>query len=114
MKKIEATIRSSKIDDVTDALHDVGVEFFTYIHVKDISKQKPKEEFYRGQVHQVRSLSRFTLEILVADQDVEKVVNAILSSAKTGEVGDGKIFVTTIDKAIRIRTGNEITSDGDE
>jgi nitrogen regulatory protein P-II 1 len=111
MKKVEATIRSSKLEAVTSALHEVGVEFFTYVHVKDISNQKPKEEVYRGQIHEVKSLSRLTLEILVSNDNLDKIVQAILSSAKTGELGDGKIFITTIDQAIRIRSGKTITEE---
>ncbi len=111
MKKVEATIRSSKLEDVTNALHAVGVDFFTYVHVKDISKQKPKEEVYRGQVHEVKSLSRVMLEILISDASEEKTINAIVSAAKTGEVGDGKIFVSTVEKAVRIRSGQNITEE---
>jgi nitrogen regulatory protein P-II 1 len=105
MKKIEAIIRSLKFEEVKEALHSVGVDFFTYIDVKGIGKQKTQEAVYRGSHYDVGSIARKKLEIVVNDNMVDNVVKAILSSATTGETGDGKIFITDVDKAIRIRTG---------
>jgi nitrogen regulatory protein P-II 1 len=110
MKKIEATIRSSKFEDVKEALHNVGVDFFTYIDVKGIGKQKTHEAIYRGSHYDVGSISRKKLEIVVPDNLADNVVSAIQSSAKTGEIGDGKIFVLSVEKAVRIRSGE--TGDG--
>ena len=107
MKKIEATIRSSKFEEVKEALHEVGVDFFTYIDVKGIGKQKTHEAVYRGSHYDVGSISRKKLEIVVPDNLVDSTVNAIVNSAKTGEIGDGKIFVLSVDKAVRIRSGEE-------
>jgi nitrogen regulatory protein P-II 1 len=108
MKKIEAIIRSTKLEDVKTALHGVGVDYFTYVHVKDISLQKPRTEMYRGTEVEVDSLTRIALEILVSDKNLETVSNAIISAAKTGEVGDGKIIITPVEKAIRMRNGEDI------
>ena len=105
MKKIEATIRSSKFEEVKEALHGVGVDFFTYIDVKGIGKQKTHEAVYRGSHYDMGSISRTKLEIVVPDNLVDSTINAILASAKTGEIGDGKIFILPVDKAIRIRSG---------
>ena len=105
MKKIEATIRTSKFEEVQEALHDIGVNFFTYWEVKGVGKQKTHEAVYRGSHYDVGSISRRMLEIVVDDSMVDDAVNAIVLSARTGEIGDGKIFVTSVDKAIRIRTG---------
>lgn len=111
MKKITATIRSSKLEEVTTALTSIDVNFFTYSQVKDISDQKPKEEMYRGQVREVKGLSRVTLDVLVSDASVEKTLKAILETAKTGEVGDGKVLVYDVPEAYRIRTGGKMTEE---
>lgn len=111
MKKLEAIIRSSKFEDVQDALHGAGVDYFTYIHVKDKSLQKPKMEVYRGSEVLVPSLSRILLEIILSDQNAEKAAQAILSAAQTGELGDGKIIISSVDKVIRMRNGEEVVND---
>jgi nitrogen regulatory protein P-II 1 len=108
MKKIEAIVRSVKFDDVKTALHSVGVDYFTYVHVKDISLQKPRTEIYRGTEVEVDSLTRIAIQIIVHDENVEAVSNAITSAAKTGEVGDGKIIIIPIDGAVRIRNGESV------
>ena len=107
MKKIEATIRTSKFEEVQEALHIIGVDFFTYWEVKGVGKQKAFETVYRGTVYDKGSISRRMIEIVVHDNMVDAVTEAILKSAKTGEVGDGKIFISNVEKAIRIRSGED-------
>jgi nitrogen regulatory protein P-II 1 len=105
MKKIEATIRTSKFEEVQEALHAIGVDFFTYWEVKGVGKQKGFETVYRGTHYDMGSISRRMIEVVVNDNMVEAVTEAILKSARTGEIGDGKIFISNIEKAIRIRSG---------
>ena len=104
MKKIEAIIRKSKFDEVRDALHDVNVYFFSYWDVTGVGYEK-KEHLYRGVAYSSSDIQRRFLSIVVNDDFVDVTVNAILSAAKTGEVGDGKIFVVPVEEAFRIRTG---------
>jgi nitrogen regulatory protein P-II 1 len=104
MKKIDAIIRKSKFDDVRDALHEVNVYFFSYWDVTGVGHEK-KEHLYRGVAYSSSDIQRRYLSIVVNDDFVDKTVNAILQAAKTGEVGDGKIFVTPVEEAYRIRTG---------
>jgi nitrogen regulatory protein P-II 1 len=104
MKKIEATIRSSKLDEVQDSLHNIGVDYFTYMEVKGVGKQK-SEVFYRGAHYDMGSIPRIMLEIVVPEEKVDAIVDCIIKAAKTGEIGDGKIFVYDVEKVIRIRTG---------
>ena len=104
MKKIEAIIRKSKFDEVRDALHNVNVYFFSYWDVTGVGHEK-KENLYRGVAYSSSDIQRRFLSIVVNDDFVQVTVNAILSAAKTGEVGDGKIFVIPVEEAYRIRTG---------
>lgn len=104
MKKIDAIIRKSKFDDVRDALHDVNVYFFSYWDVTGVGHEK-KEHLYRGVAYSSSDIQRRYLSIVVNDDFVDVTVNAILGAAKTGEVGDGKIFVTPVEEAYRVRTG---------
>jgi len=106
MKKIEAIIRTSKFGEVRDALHEAGIEFFTYVDVTGVGNEVHKGELsYRGTVYDTSYISRQLLTIVVRDINVQKTVDAVLEAAKTGEVGDGKIFVSTIDDSYRIRNG---------
>ena len=104
MKKIEAVIRPHKIDEVREALTEAGVRGMTYGEVKGIGRQKGHTEVYRGSEYQIDFLPKIKLEIVVADDKLDVVVATILRAAKTGNVGDGKIFVSTIDEVIRVRT----------
>jgi nitrogen regulatory protein P-II 1 len=104
MKKIEAIIKPFKLDEVKDALHDVGIEGMTVTEVKGFGRQKGHTEIYRGSEYTVDFLPKIKIEIVLGDERVEAAVGAILKSAKTGKIGDGKVFVTTIAEAIRIRT----------
>lgn len=104
MKKIEAIIKPFKLDDVKDALGDLGIEGMTVTEVKGFGRQKGHTEIYRGSEYTVDFLPKIKVEVVVADSQMEAAVGAILKSAKTGKIGDGKIFITTIDEAIRIRT----------
>src|SRR6056300_685370 len=104
MKKIEAIIRKSKFDEVRDALHEVNVYFFSYWDVTGVGHEK-KEHLYRGVAYSSSDIQRRFLSIVVNDDFVDATVKAILSAAKTGEVGDGKIFVVPVEEAYRIRTG---------
>ena len=104
MKKIEAIIRSSKFDEVKQALHDVGIEFFSYWDATGVGNEvKKSEHSYRGTVYDTSYIPRQLLTIVVRDINVEITVDAILKAAKTGVVGDGKIFVSPIDESYRIR-----------
>lgn len=105
MKKIEAIIRTSKFYEVKDALHEVGVEFFTFTDVKAVGSQK-KEAVYRGHVYDMGSIARTKLEIIVSE-NLEKVVSTIIETAKTGQVGDGRIYVYDVVNAHKIRTGEK-------
>ena len=110
MKKIEAIIKPFKLDEVKEALQDVGVQGLSVIEVKGFGRQKGHTELYRGAEYVVDFLPKVKLEIVLADDQVEEAIEAITNAAKTGKIGDGKIFVSTIEQAIRIRTGE----DGDE
>ena len=105
MKLIIAIIKPFKLDDVRDALTAVGVQGMTVAEVKGYGRQKGHTEIYRGAEYAVNFLPKVRLDIAVDDSQVDKVVEAIAASAKTGQIGDGKIFVTSIDSAVRIRTG---------
>jgi nitrogen regulatory protein PII len=104
MKKIEAIIKPFKLEEVKDALGDIGIEGMTVSEVKGFGRQKGHTEVYRGSEYTVDFLPKIKLELVVADSDVEGAVAAILKSAKTGKIGDGKVFVSAIEQAIRIRT----------
>jgi nitrogen regulatory protein PII len=105
MKKIEAIIKPFKLDDVKEALSQVGVEGLTVTEVKGFGRQKGDTELYRGAEYVVDFLPKVKLEIVVRDEIVERVIDAISQAANTGKIGDGKIFVLPLEEAIRIRTG---------
>jgi nitrogen regulatory protein P-II 1 len=103
MTKVEAIIQVSKLETVKDALHEVGVEGMTVFEARGHGRQKGHTEFYRGREYTVDLIPKVKLEVVVADEMVEKVVQAITTAARTGKIGDGKIFLSRIDEAIRIR-----------
>ncbi|MGA9356218.1 MAG: P-II family nitrogen regulator [Terriglobales bacterium] len=103
MTKVEAIIQVSKLDAVKDALHEVGVEGMTVLEARGHGRQKGHTEFYRGREYSVDLIPKVKLEIVLADEAVEKAVAAIANAARTGKIGDGKIFLSRIDEAIRIR-----------
>jgi nitrogen regulatory protein P-II 1 len=103
MTKVEAIIQVSKLDAVKDALHEVGVEGMTVFEARGHGRQKGHTEFYRGREYTVDLIPKVKLEIVLADEMVDKVVQAITAAARTGKIGDGKIFLSHIDEAIRIR-----------
>ena len=107
MKKIEAIIKPFKLDDVRQALSDIGVNGMTVTEVKGFGRQKGHTEFYRGAEYVVDFLPKVKLEIAVADDKVDGVIEAVIKAANTGRIGDGKIFVTPLEQAIRIRTGEQ-------
>ncbi len=104
MKKIEAIIKPFKLEDVKEALAALGVEGMTVSEVKGFGRQKGHTEIYRGSEYTVDFLPKLKLEIVLADSNVEAAVDAIIKAAKTGKIGDGKVFVSTIENAVRIRT----------
>ena len=103
MTKVEAIIQVSRLDAVKDALHEVGVEGMTVLEARGHGRQKGHTEFYRGREYSVDLIPKVKLEIVLADDAVEKAVQAIANAARTGKIGDGKIFLSRIDEAIRIR-----------
>jgi len=105
LKKVEAIIKPFKLDDVKAALSDVGVQGMTVTEVKGFGRTGGKAEVYRGSAYKVDFVPKVKVEIVVPDGMVQQVLDAILASAKTDRIGDGKIFVTPIDEAVRIRTG---------
>ncbi|WP_456480314.1 P-II family nitrogen regulator [Nautilia sp.] len=107
MKKIEAIIKPFKLDDVKEALLDMGITGMTVSEVKGHGRQQGHTELYRGAEYIVDFLPKIKLELIVNEADVEKVIETISESARTGKIGDGKIFVSPIEKVIRIRTGEE-------
>jgi nitrogen regulatory protein PII len=106
VKKIEAIIKPFKLDDVKDALHEVGVSGITVTEVKGFGRQKGHTELYRGAEYVIDFLPKVKIEVIVEDILVENVIEAITQSARTGRIGDGKIFVLPVDEAVRIRTGD--------
>ena len=106
MKKIEAIIKPFKLDDVKDALHEVGVSGITVTEVKGFGRQKGHTELYRGSEYTIDFLPKVKIEVVVPDQQVDKIVALIASAARTGRIGDGKIFVFDVEQAVRIRTGD--------
>ncbi len=105
MKKIEAIIKPFKLDEVKEALGEIGVHGMTVTEVKGFGRTGGKKEVYRGSAYVVDFVPKVKLEIIVADDAVRQVVAAITEAARTGRIGDGKIFVTPVDEVIRIRTG---------
>jgi len=104
MKKIEAIIKPFKLDEVKDALGEVGIEGMTVSEVKGFGRQKGHTEIYRGSEYTVDFLPKIKIELVVTDQQLTKAVDVISKAAKTGKIGDGKIFVSTVEQAVRIRT----------
>jgi nitrogen regulatory protein P-II 1 len=105
MKKIEAIIKPFKLDEVKEALHEIGLQGITVIEAKGFGRQKGHTELYRGAEYVVDFLPKVKLEVVLEDSLVERAVEAIQTAAHTGRIGDGKIFITTVEQAIRIRTG---------
>ena len=105
MKKVEAIIKPFKLDEVKDQLNEIGVKGITVSEVKGFGRQKGHAELYRGAEYIVDFLPKIKLEIIVLDELVDDVINAVTKSAQTGRIGDGKIFVTSLEDTIRIRTG---------
>lgn len=107
MKKIEAIIKPFKLDDVREALADINVTGMTVTEVKGFGRQKGHTELYRGAEYMVDFLPKVKLEIVVTDDQLERCVDAIMNTAQTGRIGDGKIFVFDVERVVRIRTGEE-------
>jgi nitrogen regulatory protein P-II 1 len=105
MKKIEAIVKPFKLDEVREALSEIGVTGLTVTDVKVFGRQKGHTELYRGAEYVVDFLPKVKVEVVVADSLLERAIEAIVRSARTGKIGDGKIFVTTVEQVIRIRTG---------
>ena len=105
MKMITAIIKPFKLDDVREALAEAGVAGITATEVKGFGRQKGHTELYRGAEYVVDFLPKVKIEVVVKDEDVERCIDAIIKAAKTGKIGDGKIFVTTVEQVVRIRTG---------
>lgn len=107
MKKIEAIIKPFKLEDVKEALSEAGITGMTVSDVKGYGRQQGHSELYRGAEYVVDFLPKIKLELIINDDQVDQIVNTISQAAKTGKIGDGKIFVSSVDKVIRIRTGEE-------
>ena len=105
MKKIEAIIKPFKLDEVKEALQDIGVQGLSVVEVKGFGRQKGHTELYRGAEYVVDFLPKVKIEIIVDDEDAATVAEAIVKSANTGKIGDGKVFISPVESAIRIRTG---------
>ncbi len=105
MKKIEAVIKPFKLDEVREALSEVGITGLTVTEVKGFGRQKGHTELYRGAEYVVDFLPKIKIEIVVANENVDAAIDAIIKAARTGKIGDGKIFVTTVEQVVRIRTG---------
>lgn len=110
MKKIEAVIKPFKLEDVKDALAEIGITGMTVSEVKGYGRQKGHSELYRGAEYVVDFLPKIKMEMIVSDDMADKVIDTVIEAARTGKIGDGKIFVSDIEKIIRIRTGE---TDGD-
>jgi nitrogen regulatory protein P-II 1 len=105
MKKIEAVIKPFKLDEVKEALHEVGLQGITVLEAKGFGRQKGHTELYRGAEYVVDFLPKVKLEVICEDGVVERAVEAIMAAARTGRIGDGKIFISSVEEVIRIRTG---------
>ncbi|MEZ5363497.1 MAG: P-II family nitrogen regulator [Bryobacterales bacterium] len=110
MKRIEAIIQPYKLDDVREALKGIGIDGMTIYDVRGHGRQKGHKEVYRGQEYEVDLLPKVKIEVVVADERVEETVKAVVDAARTGKIGDGKVFILPVDEAIRIR--NADTGDG--
>jgi nitrogen regulatory protein P-II 1 len=109
MKKIEAIIKPFKLDEVKEALQEIGLQGITVIEAKGFGRQKGHTELYRGAEYVVDFLPKVKIEVVLTDEMLDKAVEAIQKAAKTGRIGDGKIFISTVEEAIRIRTGESGT-----
>ncbi len=107
MKKIEAVIKPFKLDDVREALSEIGITGMTAIEVKGFGRQKGHTELYRGAEYVIDFLPKVKVEIVINDDQVERCVEAITNTARTGKIGDGKIFISPMERVVRIRTGEE-------
>ncbi len=107
MKKIEAIIKPFKLDEVKEALHEIGLQGLTVIEAKGFGRQKGHTELYRGAEYVVDFLPKVKIEVVVEDNLAERAIEAIIQAARTGRIGDGKIFVSDVEEAIRIRTGEK-------
>jgi len=105
MKKIEAIIKPFKLDEVKDALNDIGIKGMTVSEVKGYGRQKGHTEIYRGAEYVVDFIPKIRLDIIVQDEMVDQVIDVIIEKSRTGKIGDGKIFVTPVERVIRVRTG---------
>ena len=105
MKKIEAIIKPFKLDEVKEALQELGIQGLSVIEVKGFGRQKGHTEMYRGAEYSVDTLPKIKLDVLIEDNSLDTVVESISKTANTGKIGDGKIFITSVDEVIRIRTG---------
>jgi nitrogen regulatory protein P-II 1 len=109
MKKVEAVIKPFKLDEVKEALHEVGIQGITVIEAKGFGRQKGHTELYRGAEYVVDFLPKVKIEVIMDDALVERAIEAIQQAARTGRIGDGKIFVTNVEEVVRIRTGERGT-----
>lgn len=107
MKKVEAIIKPFKLDEVKDALNSIGINGMTVTEVKGFGRQKGNVEVYRGKEYEVSFLPKIKIEIVIPDSIIDKVINTIIEKAKTGNIGDGKIFIYSLEDVIRIRTGEK-------
>jgi nitrogen regulatory protein PII len=105
VKKIEAIVKPFKLDDVKEALHGIGLQGMTVVEAKGFGRQRGHTELYRGAEYVVDFLPKLKIELIIPDADVDKAIDAISGAAKTGKIGDGKIFVSDVSEAVRIRTG---------
>src|SRR5207237_7711440 len=108
MKKIEAIVKPFKLEEIKDALGDIGIEGMTVIEAKGFGRQKGHTEIYRGSEYTVDFLPKIKIEVVLADDQADDAVAAIIKSARTGKIGDGKIFVSNVDEAVRIRTEEKV------
>lgn len=107
MKKVEAIIKPFKLEEVKEALSNVGIKGLTVIEVKGFGRQKGHKELYRGAEYEIEFLPKVKLEVVVPDSELESVIETIVTSARTGRLGDGKVFVSPVEEAVRIRTGEQ-------
>lgn len=107
MKKIEAIIKPYKLDDVKESLSKIGVQGMTILHAEGFGRQKGHSEIYRGAEYNIEFIPKIKIEIIVSDEMLESTVKTIMDSANTGRIGDGKIFISSVDEIIRIRTGEK-------
>jgi nitrogen regulatory protein P-II 1 len=105
MTKLEAVIQNSRLEDVKTALHEIGIEGMTVMEVRGHGRQKGHTEFYRGREYTVDLIPKIKIEMVLADDMVQKAIDAVIGAARTGKIGDGKIFLSRIDEVIRIRNG---------